>query len=91
MLQMGLREGGVFVNTKLNHPFSLTLMYFPVRLNNLLLSIGKALPQQELSSAKWFIDLNVEAICKQFVASGCGGDPDLLVFSLWLAEYIFHL
>ena len=88
---MGIKGRGIFVNTKLNHPFSLTLVYFPVWLNNLLLSISKALPQQELSSTKWFIDLNVEAICKQFGASGFGRDPDLLIFSLWLAEYIFHL
>lgn len=42
-------------------------MHFPVPLNNLLLLLGtgKALPQQELSGAKWFIDLNVETICKQ--------------------------
>jgi hypothetical protein len=39
-------------------------MYILVLLNDPLHSIGKALPQQELSSAKWFMDLNVEAICK---------------------------
>lgn len=48
-------------------------MYFPVLLNNLLLSTGKALPQQELSSAKWFIDLNVEAVCKQLGQQGWEG------------------
>lgn len=58
-----------FFNTTNAILLSLMLMYFPM-LNYLLLSIGKALPQQELSSAKWFIDLNVEAICKQLLGLG---------------------
>lgn len=66
---------------------SLTLMYFPVLLKDLSLGTGKALPQQELGSAKWFIDLNVEAICKRGGRSG----PDWLMLSLWLAKYAFHL
>lgn len=69
---------------------SLTLMHFPVLRSHLLLLLGtgKALPWQELSGTKWFIDLNVEAICKQL---GEGEDPDWLMPSLWLAKYAFHL
>jgi hypothetical protein len=49
---------------------SVTLIYFPVQLSDLLHKIGKALPPQDLSSAKWFMDLNVEAISKQLGLEG---------------------
>lgn len=79
-----MKQGrGSFCNTTNAILLSLTLMYFPVLLNNLLLSIGKALPQQELSSAKWFIDLNVE-ICKQlgWKEQGGGGPRYVNAFTL---------
>lgn len=58
------REASIFYGTNVTL-CSLTLMYFPVQLSDLLHKIEKALPQQDLSSAKWFMDSNVEAISKQ--------------------------
>ena len=63
-MRQGQREASILYGPNVTL-CSLTLMYFPVQLSDLLYKIGKALPQQELSSAKWFMDLNVEAISKQ--------------------------
>lgn len=81
-------EGGVFVNTKLTPSFSLNSDVFSCATEQSITQHRQSFASAGVV-AKWFIDLNVEAICKQFGASGCGGGPRFVnLFTLACQIYV---